>query len=98
MGKDDHYPSWNGIIGKFRIDLCNGAYDPKFPRTATPVPSPSPLGPTPPPSKSVEPPPKTPTIKPPPKPPVKPPSPDVVVSPPPPIIKTPEVMQKCIEG
>ncbi|CAD8123997.1 unnamed protein product [Paramecium sonneborni] len=98
LAKDDHYPSWNGIIGKFRIDLCNGAYDPKFPRTATPVPSPSPLGPTPPPSKSVEPPPKTPTIKPPPKPPVKPPSPEVVVSPPPPIIKTPEVMQKCIEG
>ena len=99
IAKDQFYPSWNGYIGKFRMDLCDGAYDPQFPRTKTPVPSPTPVK-TPTPAKTT-PPPKTTTIKPPPKPPVKPETPTVITFTPTPakeIIKTPEILQKCIEG
>ena len=31
IGKDRFYPSWNGYIGKFTLNLCGGAFLPEFP-------------------------------------------------------------------
>jgi len=50
IGKDRFYPAWSGYIGKLIMNLCGGAYLPKFPELKPPIATPTPKKITPPPT------------------------------------------------